>query len=146
MPYHLQWFHRDHVIYTALLDDCPVEEVAADFSQILKMLDNAPGTHAIHVIGDSRWLNIQINELQLIKEITTPFFNHPRLGWTLLITDHPLHRFLGTITARLLNARWNVRSSLTDAREFLTEQDMLSESEWIPVSHAYFDSREEKAR
>ena len=130
MPYHLSWYHENHVIYAAVSGNFTVPEFEAYGVELIeRYLDSAP--HAIHIISDVSRMERFPTQMWTAIRATEPWLRHPNLGRIMLLSSggNPMLRFLLAAVNQVVGIRYHVVESTEEAYMLLQQLDeKLSEA------------------
>ncbi len=124
MPYHINWYQQDRVIFEKFYGDVVVEDVRNLNAQSSKMF--IAGTPLIHVIVDLSEIQSFPKSMGVIKEAIRSRADPDRLGWVMIFgTKNPILKFFASVIAQVAGERVRFRlvNSLDEAVAFLHDQD-----------------------
>jgi hypothetical protein len=124
MAYEIKWYVEGRIIYDRLYGDLTFDDAVQTSSILTDYLGRAAPLPLIHVIVD-------LSEMERMPlEVNLKRFNQamqhmkaPNLGWTLMITSHPIARFLASTLTQIARARFRTFTSREEALAFLSDQD-----------------------
>lgn len=121
MSYEVKWQMDDAVILVKLAGDMDIQDFPKFDRLILKHLDESQRP-LVHLWVDLKDVTqFPANVLQVNKALTHK--THKRLGWTLLITDNRVIRFVGYMITQIAKARFRAFTTEEEARSFLYQVD-----------------------
>ena len=122
MAYRISWFVPGSVVYVALRGKTTAEELRAETSQLIALLDEGEAP-LVHLLLDATLLEQFPANVEVLNSAMVDGFRHPILGWTILITESRMVKYLGAMVTGLSNARYRAFESLEDGLAFLNEID-----------------------
>ncbi len=127
MPYSLNWYIPDEVIYLEYSGVVTVDELRESLLTQQSILDSSTRP-LIHVIIDTSQVTQAVAPAESMK-ITRTIGNHPRSGWNLVIKESsPLIKLGVMLGTLLLKLRYRSFDTFDEAVEFL--KDMYPTLNW----------------
>ncbi|MCA9895875.1 MAG: hypothetical protein KC615_22980 [Anaerolineae bacterium] len=124
MPYSLDWFIPNQVIYCHYADAPTEEEIRLSIRTIIQMMDSSDSPY-IHVITDTGDITKPLppkKTLEISKEEGT----HERTGWNLIIRERSALVKMGVAFGSILiKSQMRSFKTLEDAEAFLKSVDGL---------------------
>ena len=121
MAIDVRWHEFDAVIYAHLSGDMDIREFAVLDRQILKLVEESD-RHLVHIWVDLRDVTkFPANVPQVHSALTHK--NHPRVGWTVMLTNNRLIKFVGYMITQIAKARFRSFETEAEARAFLESMD-----------------------
>ena len=122
MTFEMGWLEPGRVVFVKFRGEMTVEEIHEESQQLIEYLDNG-ASPLVHSLVDLTTLdNFPIN-VGVLNRATVDSLRHPRLGWTVLITDNRMVKYLGAMVTGLSGVRYRTFTSLNEALTFLNEVD-----------------------
>jgi hypothetical protein len=121
MSYEVKWRTEDSIILVRLWGDLSIDEFPEFDRLILQHIDQSQRS-LVHV-----WVNLKevtkfpANVRQVHKALT--HLNHERVGWSVIITDNRLIKFVGHMITQLTKNRFRAFTTEAEATEFLKTMD-----------------------
>jgi hypothetical protein len=85
-------------------------------------MDTTP--HAkIHVIYDNTQQSKGPTNIVEIRRVSKPVFAHPKIGLNVVVTPHPLNKFLTSMLMQAYDIEWRAVTSYNDAIRLLQHHD-----------------------
>ena len=121
MPYKIEWQTPTVVISLKLEGVVTLTELRAFNAEIINMIDSVDRTltHLIADFSDATLLPTKVADLRN----TLTYLQHENIGWTALITNDQLMRFVTSIVSQMSQARFRSFESFEDALEFIDYVD-----------------------
>jgi hypothetical protein len=95
---------------------------AADRQMVEMIRQKSPDAALFHFLIDLRNVDkLEFNVAEMSRAFT--HLHEPGLGWSLLITNNRLIKFVGSVVTQLAKARFMAFSTFDEALEFLQGQD-----------------------
>lgn len=121
MKTNINWTIHRKIVYANFPAEFDIHEWNDAGSQIRYFFDQ--GDSPVHVIVDMLGTKSHpMNAIEIIRG-ASPWLQHPRLGWTLHLTDSKVIRLLATITVQRYVARYRAFLSAEEAMHFIQEID-----------------------
>lgn len=123
MPADIHWIVEGAVIYQKFDGNHTVEAIHAANQKLLDMLEESERP-LVHYLMDVTELSGLPKHVREVVEASRPFFQHPKLGWSVAYgTSNPFFRMVGTLATSILRARFRVVRDKAQAYAFLNEID-----------------------
>ncbi|HEX2622030.1 MAG TPA: hypothetical protein VHL11_17860 [Phototrophicaceae bacterium] len=122
MPYTLNWYIEDEIVYVRYSGDMTTDDFRASLLQIIKMIDTSPRT-LVHIITDVGDVvkSLSIGEAMPVLRETG---SHARAGWSITIREKSvLVKLAASMGSSLFRMRFRNFSSLDQAVIFLKQTD-----------------------
>jgi hypothetical protein len=119
----LKWLKDQRVIFVQFEGNLTIEEIAAYDTEIQQRLNEA--TEKVHVIADlGKVAHFPVNMMR-VREVLT-YHKHARLGWHVLVNDHPnpLMNFFATAISNVAGLKVQHARTLEEAILTLSRVDM----------------------
>lgn len=123
MPYDVGWYIEGRVIHDRLSGTVSIEDAEGTGQIIVEYLNE--GTRPVHLIVDMTTASgfAPTVNVRRIHDIVTRQMRSESLGWTLLVSENKLARFLASTVSQLARISMQTFSTLDDAVAFLREYD-----------------------
>jgi hypothetical protein len=123
MPSNLRWLVEGRVLFSYFYDEISFDVLEKGSIRLVEVVDQTETTRPIHVIYDARKQTKGVTNVAQLKRATQAVFQHPKIGWHIVITDNPIHRFIGTAALQLAGANSRLVGSYEDAVQVLNRVD-----------------------
>ena len=119
MPVETSWYVEKRVFYQRIYGKITIEDFMHARDEILAKLDEgrAPIHCMISLLGADSFPSLFDMQKVAFKQ------EHPATGWTLLIIDNHLIRFIAALVTQLSTQHFKTVSTLEEAVAFLGEHD-----------------------
>lgn len=122
MPYTVDWFVPNQVIYCRIFDNANIDEIVSANEEIITLLETQNNTH-VHIITDVLDLKKTPITLSRLSEASRSV-RHENAGWHIVVTNSRLFEFLSsTISQIWRNSHVKGAPSLKDAIAILSRND-----------------------
>lgn len=124
MPYTIEW-HTPAVVIALKLDGAiELDEIKTANAEIIQMLDSVDRsiTHLIADFSTATLFQTTVTDLH----DTLTYLQHANIGWTALITDDRLMKFMTSIVSQMTQAHLRSFETFADAVEFIAYVDAES--------------------
>lgn len=122
MPYTVNWYIKDEIIYVRYSGAVTADELHQSLIAANKLIDVSPRdfVHAINDVGDvTEPVSIK-DSMRIVREVG----NHPRTGWTLTIrTQSNLLKMGSGLGASIFKLRYRAFDTLDQALHHLKQFD-----------------------
>jgi hypothetical protein len=122
MPYKVSWLVPGIVIHDRIwgeLDAATVQKTSQIIADMLNENSSDPNlVHLLVDIRDATKLPRLMTEASKLSE-DMPHVKHPRLGWSILVSNNIVARFLGSLSNHLSKTRFTAVSTPEEAVAFL---------------------------
>lgn len=125
MAYKIGYLFPQRILATYLYDTLAEADFLALAQDSYQMMEtgDAP-VHTLSLIDPGVKYPRDLKSIAaMIKSAGTP---HPKVGWVVQVSDHTLHRFVGSWSVQLVvkNIRYHAVTDLTAALHFLKDRDV----------------------
>jgi hypothetical protein len=121
MPFQIDWYVPDRVIYWQEYGTLKVEELYQEHEVIGGVLSEY-ANGSLYLLLDHRDLEFRPPDVPAIRQVLE-VFSHPALRHTVVIGDnHPAWRFLAEAIRKFTNAQVQVVRDFEEARQFLVQE------------------------
>jgi hypothetical protein len=121
MAYTINWYHQDVVILAELSGDLEIEEFPI-MDEILLNHIEASSLPLVHIVINLKAVKKFPNSVAQIHKALS-HLNHPRMGWSILVTDNRFIRFVGYTVTQISKARFRAFNEEAEAMRFLETVD-----------------------
>jgi hypothetical protein len=118
MPSELRWIVEGRVLYSRYYGVVTMDTMRNGADSFVNFLDNAD-VPKVHVIYDNTQQTKGPTNIMQIRQVSKPVFEHPKIGWNVVITPHPLNKFLTSMLMQAYKVQWRAVNSYQEAVEFL---------------------------
>ena len=118
----LRWIREGQVLYSRYYGVVTMETMRAGAEAFVNFLDGADASK-IHVVYDNTQQTKGPTNVMEIRRVSKPVFEHPKIGWNLVITPNPLNKFLTSMLMQAYNVRWRTVNSYAEAMAVLQQID-----------------------
>lgn len=125
MAHEIKWHTEDSIILVQLEGDLEISEFSSFDRQIVAHIDKSsrPLVHVwVNLLGVTKFPN---SVMQVQQSLT--HLKHPKVGWSILITENRMIRFVGYMITQITKARFRAFVNPTEALEFLKTVDSTLE-------------------
>lgn len=133
MPYKIDWYIKDEVIFSEYSGVITADEVRGAMAAVNSLTENSPRS-LVHVLIDVGNVTQSLDPKQGITTLreTPP---HPRSGWSIIMREHSIFaKMLIMFGASIFKARTRSFDTLEEAIRFLKEMD--STINWEQADHS----------
>jgi hypothetical protein len=123
MAVEIKWIITGRILLVDLIGNVPLDEFRDAVDQANKELNHYAQPPYAHVIFKSTDAMIPPTNVKLMREITQNYFVNPHLGYTIIISNDQVHRFLSSVTAQMFQSRWRSFSTYQEGMSFLETID-----------------------
>ncbi|MFN8372426.1 MAG: hypothetical protein U0694_06070 [Anaerolineae bacterium] len=119
MPVETSWYVENRVFYQRIYGKIAIEDFMQARDEILAKLDEgrAPIHCMISLLGAESFPSLFEMQKVAFKQ------EHPATGWTLLIIDNHLIRFIAALVTQLSTQHFKTVSTLEEAIAFIEQHD-----------------------
>lgn len=122
MSDYLRWYVPERVVYIPMPDQVDYDYLEMVNDELIAWLEAHPSDELLHIITNALAVKQAPSNLVRLRR-SSPVFDHPRVGWALLVSDNALYRFFGSTVPQMLTGnRSRAFNTLEDALDFLHEQ------------------------
>lgn len=122
MPYTVDWYIENEIIYTRYSSVTTTEELRESLVKSKALMDSSPRplVHSIIDVGDVVEAVALKDSLSVVREVGT----HPRAGWSITIREESmLVKMAAAMGSSLFRLRYRSFSTLDEAIALLKEMD-----------------------
>ena len=139
MAYKVGYLFPQRILATYLYDTMEASDFYAVAQDSYQMMETgrAP-VHTLSIIDPHIKYPRDLKTIAvMIKSAGLP---HPNVGWIVQVTDHTLHRFIGSWSVQLVvkNVRYHAVANLTEAVYFLKDRDQTLAALDLDTLHAQY--------
>jgi hypothetical protein len=122
VPIEVSWYVQGRVIYKRYYGVLTIGDLQASNALVAEYV--ASGKPLVHIIVNSQDVTKHPYSLKDINSTIprTKSF-HDGLGWTVMVSTHYIHRFMGQMASQMTRARFQTAVSLDEALQFLSSVD-----------------------
>lgn len=124
MASNLRWFCEPRVLYAKFYGDHTLDMIYRGAESLLEVLESLHAPQPIHVIWDAREQTKGPTNLAEMKRACEPVLGHSKLGWNVVITTNPIHKFVGSVVIQVAKADWRIVNTTEEAASFLQKVDL----------------------
>jgi hypothetical protein len=120
MAHDTSWYIPQRAILQRVWGELTIEEMAEINKELESYLDQ--GIPLVHILIDVTKVEKYPNSVHQIGKVMKRN-NTEREGWTLLVTNSQIIRFIGSVVTQFSTLRFRTFQKFEDAVEFLLHQD-----------------------
>jgi len=121
MPFTLNWIVEDHLLFVDATGPVTVEETDAVINQTYQLMQNAAGTHMVHVITSIHTVSLADMPLAYGK-LRPP--KSERTGWVIITGEQKMVAFTTQLVVRLTNVQMRYMANVNEAVKFVSDRDI----------------------
>jgi hypothetical protein len=121
MGHEIFWLEENSIVKLRLWDKLNIDEFPEYDRLILEYIDQSDKL-LVHVWVDMKDVEEFPNNVSKVHKALT-HLNHPRVGWSIIITDSRVIRFVGYMITQISKARFRAFSNEADGMAFLRSVD-----------------------
>lgn len=106
----LRWIHEGKVLYSRYYGVVTLDTMRAGANAFVEFMD-ATDASQVHVIYDNTQQTKGPTNVVEIRRVSRPVFEHPKIGWNVVITPHPLNKFLTSMLMQAYKVHWRAVNS-----------------------------------
>lgn len=131
MPIETKWYIKNRVVYQRHYGKMTVADFIQAKSALLAFLDE--GNAPIHCVVSL--INIETYPSLLEMQKFAQRSEHPSTGWTILVINNTVIRFISSLLVQLATKQFKTVSTMQEAWSFLCDRD----STLISLKHSQID-------
>ena len=122
MPTEVSWYLHGRVIYKRFYGVLTIDELQQTNVDTTELV--VSGEPLVHIIVNSQDVTKHPYSLKDVNS-TIPRSKafHDSLGWTVMVSTHYIHRFMGQMAAQMTRTRFQTAASFDEALQFLNSVD-----------------------
>jgi len=121
MPYEFEWRIEGRVLYERAYGSFSLEELR-QFNEEVTVYVASSTTPPVHLVVDLTGLETYPTNLREVIG-TMRRRETKKIGWTIIITEHIVMRFLASMAVQIAGVRLRTFTKVQDAYDFLSEFD-----------------------
>ena len=121
MAYKVEWFVEKRIISGQFSDVISLSEARESSEQIALLVSS--GTAPVHLIADLRDMLHSPTGVHSTREFTASYFNHPNMGWVVVIGGNVIAQFMITVLNRITSMKIQKANTYEDALTVLKGLD-----------------------
>lgn len=126
MSFEVKWHTENTVVLVRLWGDLDIREFP-EFDTLITQHIDASTQPLVHVWVDLKEVTkFPANVLQVHKALK--HLGHERVGWSIIITENRIIRFVGTMITQIMRARFRAFTTDKEALDFLKKVDSTLEA------------------
>jgi len=115
MPYKLEWYRENNVVFFEMLGELTAEEIQEACVEVRDYYLEV-GEPPVHMIVDPRGVNKYPREMRVIHRATGIYANHENFGWMVLIgIDNRISVFIANVVLQALGREFRLVENLEEA-------------------------------
>lgn len=118
----LRWIQEGHVLFSRYYGVVTMDTMRAGASAFVEFLDKTEFPQ-VHVVYDNTQQTKGPTNLVEIRRVSKPVFEHPKIGWNIVVTPNPLNKFLTSMLMQAYNVHWRAVNSYEEAMKVLQKID-----------------------
>lgn len=122
MPIEVSWYLQSRVIYQRYHGVLTIEDLKLSNTLAIEyVMSGNPLVHAVIDAQDVTKHPYSLKDVNGTLPRSKMFYDS--LGWTVMVSTHYIHRFMGQMAAQMTRTRFQTAASLDEALQFLNSVD-----------------------
>lgn len=126
MEQQLSWLVDDDILLVTLVGGAAIEEIDALASELIAILDQH--SQKISIIFETSQVHSFPRELRRIGQIWKPYYQHPHLMWTTMVTSNTMHYYFASVASRISRGKWRNHRTIEESLHFIHAQNTYYKS------------------
>ena len=122
MPHTISWLLQGRIVHTDFYGEMVAEEIQEATREIIELMDEGDGP-LVHVITDTTGLGRYLIKVGLVNSSALDALRHPKMGWSIIISDNNVVKYLSGIVTGISRARFRAFGTLEEGLAFLNQVD-----------------------